>query len=130
MMHQEEVMPKSVLALPVSVEQLAAAIRQMSPADRQRLLELAPELCQAAVQMSPRMPEEAQVAVERVRAEVVQVLAAQWLWPDEPFVGDLTLGQYLDLPDEERARLWAAWTDVALDSLEERDVRPDALPAG
>ena len=123
-------MSKSVLALPVSIEQLAVAIRRMSPADQQRLLELVPELRRAAKQPPPRTLDEARVSVERVRAEVAQAFAAQRLSPDEPFVGDLTLGQYLDLPDEARARLWNAWTDVDLDGIEERDVRPDALPAG
>ena len=123
-------MSKSVLALPVSIEQLAVAIRRMSPADQQRLLELVPELRRAATQPPPRTLDEARVSVERVRAEVAQAFAAQRLSPDEPFVGDLTLGQYLDLPDEALARLWNAWTDEDLDGIEERDVRPDALPAG
>jgi len=37
-------MTKSVLALPVTIEQIATAIKQMSPAERQRLFELVPEL--------------------------------------------------------------------------------------
>lgn len=121
-------MSSSVPLLPVSIEQLAAAIRHMSLADQQRLLALVPELHQAATQLSSQTPDEV-VAVERLRAEVVQALAGQSLLPDEPFIGDLTLGQYLALPDAERARLWDAWADVGLDQLEERDVRPDAVPA-
>ena len=50
-MHQERVMSQAVFALPVSVEQLATAIRQMSAADRQRLLILVPELRQEATQL-------------------------------------------------------------------------------
>jgi len=122
-------MSQAVFALPVSVEQLAAAIRQMSPADRQRLLTLVPELRQEATQAPPRTRDEAGAAVARIQAEVRQALGGQLLSPDEPFVGDLTLGQYLDLPDEERARLWHAWTDVDMHELEERDVRRDAAPA-
>jgi hypothetical protein len=121
-------MSQAVFALPVSVEQLAAAIRQMSSADRQRLLTLVPELHQEATQLPPRTLDEAQAAVERVQAEVLQALGGQLLSTDEPFLGDLTLGQYLDLPDEERARLWKTWADVDLNTLEERDVRPDAAP--
>ena len=123
-------MSQSILALPVSVEQLAAVIRRMSPAERQRLLALVPELRQDATQLPARLLDEARASVEEVRAEVAQVVAGQLLSPDEPFVGDLTLGQYLDLPDEERARLWKAWADIALDDVEERDVRSDAMPAG
>ena len=123
-------MAPSVIALPVSVEQLAAAIRHMSPADQRRLLDLVPELRQAATQLPPETLDEARAAVERVRAEVVQACAGQPLSLDAAFIGEVTLGQYLDLPEEERARLWTAWADVDLDRLEERDVRPDALSAG
>jgi len=104
----------AVLALPVSVEQIAAAIRQMRSADQQRLLDMVPELRQAATQVSSRTLDEARVSVERLRAEVAQALGGQRLSPDAPFLGDLTLRQYLDLPDEERARLWEAETDVDL----------------
>jgi len=122
-------MARSVLALPISIEQLAAVIRQMNAADRQRLLALAPELRQDALQLPPHTPDSAQEAVERLRTEVLYALQGQRLSPDEPFLEGLTLGAYLALPDEERARLWAVWTEVALDHIEEKDVRPDAAPA-
>ena len=121
-------MSRSVPMLPVSIEQLAAAIRQMSLADQQRLLELVPELRQAATQWPSRTSDE-MASVERLRTEVVQALAGQRLSSNEPFMGDLTLGQYLALPKEERVRLWDAWADVDLDKIEEKDVRPDAVPA-
>jgi hypothetical protein len=122
-------MTTSVFTLPISIEQLATVIRHMTPVDRQRLLDLVPELRQEATRVPPRTPDEAQAAIERVREKVTQALAGQLLAPDEPFVGDLTLGQYLNLPDEARARLWEAWADGNLHQLEERDVRPDAVPA-
>jgi len=115
-------MTRSVFALPVSVEQIAAAIKQMNPTDRQRLLSLVPELRQAAMQTPPRTLDEARDTSERVRAEVMQALEGQLLSPAEPFIGDFTLGQYLDLPDEERARLWNEWAEVDLEALEELDV--------
>lgn len=122
-------MARSVLALPISIEQLAAVIRQMNAADRQRLLALAPDLRQDALQLPPHAPDTTRSAVERVRAEVLQALNGQLLSPDEPFLEGLTLGAYLALPDAERARLWAEWTELALDHVEEKDVRPDAAPA-
>jgi hypothetical protein len=118
-----------VLALPISMEQLATVIRHMTPADRQRLLALVPELRQEALHPSPCVRDEARDAVERVRAEVLQALDGQLLSVNEPFLGELTLGQYLDLPDTERARLWNVWTDVSLEGIEERDVSPEAIPA-
>src|SRR5262245_2902425 len=122
-------MTTSVFALPISIEQLATVIRHMTPVDRQRLLDLVPELRQEATRVPPRTPDEAQAAIERVREKVTQALAGQPLAPDEPFVGDLTLGQYLNLPDEERACLWETWANGDLYQLEERDVRPNAVPA-
>jgi hypothetical protein len=123
-------MAGSVFALPVSVEQIAAVIKQMNPADRQRLLGLVPELHQAAMQAPPRTLDEARDAAERVRTEVIQALGSQLLSPAEPFIGDFTLGQYLDLPDEDRVRLWDEWTEVDLEELEELDVQPDTVSAG
>lgn len=122
-------MTTSMFALPISIEQLATVIRHMTPVDRQRLLDLVPELRQEATQVPSRTLDEVQAAIERVREKVTQALAGQLLLPDEPFVGDLTLGQYLELPDEARAHLWEAWADGDLHQLEERDVRPDAVPA-
>jgi len=41
----------------------------------------------------------------------------------------MTLKQYLDLPDEDRARMWEEWSEIDLEEVEELDVSPDALPA-
>lgn len=122
--NEERVVP--VLALPVSVEQIAATVRQMRPADQQRLLNMVPELRQVAIQGPPRTADEARASAERLRAEVV--LANQRLSPDDPFLGGLTLRHYLDLPDEERARLWEGEADVDLYEVKEREVQPDAMP--
>jgi len=100
----------------------------MSPADHQRLLDMVPELRQAAIQPPPRTLDEARASVERLRGEVTQALAGEQLSPDDPFLGDLTVRQYLDLPDEERARLWEAEADVDLYEVKGREGRPDAMP--
>lgn len=122
-------MARSIFALPVSVEQVAAVIKQMSPSDRRRLLSLVPELRQAAVEARPRTMEEARGAVNRLREEVKEALGGQLLSPTEPFLEGMTLEQYLDLPDEERSRLWEEWSEVELEEIEELDVSPSALPA-
>jgi hypothetical protein len=119
----------SRLALPISVEQVAIVIRQMSRTDRERLLDLAPDLRQIARQMEHLWLDDKSAVVERVRAEVTQALAGQRLSLDEPFLGELTLGQYLQLPDVERGQLWDDWGQVDLEELEELDVRPDAVLA-
>lgn len=113
-------MANSVIALPVSVEQVAAAIRQMKLTDRKRLVELVPELRQELTAM-PRTREQALATVERLRVEIRQALAGAKLSPDEPFLGNLTLGEYLDLPDDKRAELWDEWAGIKLDEVEERE---------
>jgi hypothetical protein len=121
-------MAKTIFALPVSIEQVATVIKQMSAADREQLCALVPELRQASVQTSPRTLDEAQVAVEQVRAEVLREFGAQPLAPTEPFLDGLTVEEYLALPDEERAQKWGKWAGTDWERLKERDVEPDALP--
>jgi len=123
-------MSKTVFALPVSVEQIAAAIKQMSPAEQRRLLDLVPELRQAIIQPASRTEEEARETVEVLRAQVMRALEGRSLSPSEPFLGDLTLEQYLELTDQERAKLWEQWAEQSVEDFEELDVRSDAVPAG
>ena len=127
---KETARTSSIFALPVSVEQVAAVIKQMGAADRQRLLTLVPELQRTAKEEPVRTVEEARAAVEQVRTEVLQALGDKPLSPEEPFLDDLTLGAYLELSDDDRARRWEEWAEVDLEELEELDVRADAVPAG
>jgi len=99
------------------------AIKQMSPASRQRLFDLVPELRQTPPP-APRAIYEARANVAIVREQVQQAIAGQKFSPDDPFLGGLTLKQYLDLPDEERARLWESLTDKTWAEAEERDALP------
>ena len=122
-------MSETVVALPVSVEQIASAIRQMDQEDRERLFDLVPDLRQVAHQPSARPHGQAQASAARLQAEVLAALGEP-LAPDEPFLGNLTLDQYHALPDEEKAHLWDKWADLDLMDLEEQEVAPDALPAG
>ena len=59
MSREETARTSSIFALPVSVEQVATVIKQMSPADRQRLLALVPELQRAVKEEPARTVEEA-----------------------------------------------------------------------
>ncbi|MBI5563668.1 MAG: AbrB/MazE/SpoVT family DNA-binding domain-containing protein [Chloroflexi bacterium] len=99
--------------MPVSIEQLAIAIRQMSLADRKRLLDLAPELRETATSQ-PRTLQEARASAEYTQAVVQTVLGNERLSADTPFINGFTLGQYLDLPDERRARMWDRRTSMTL----------------
>jgi hypothetical protein len=112
----------------LSLEQIAALIKLMSPEERRQLITLVPELRQEAMQ-TQRTLDDARESVEKLRQELLQELGGQPLSPDEPFLGGLTLGQYLDLPEAERAKLWDEWGDIDLEELEELEVRPDAMLA-
>ena len=117
------------LALPVSIEQVAVVIKQMSRSDRERLLDLAPELRQMPPYAARPQEDRGLAMVERMRVEVSRALGGQLLSLSEPFLGDLTLGRYLELPDGERGRLWDAWAEIEPEELAELDVHLDAVLA-
>jgi len=123
-------MSNTVVSMPVAIEQIAVVLRNMSPEDRKRLLELVPELRHELPFQPQRTVSQAQASVEAIRQELISGLEGQPLSDEEPFLGDLTLGEYLALPDIRRAQLWDEWSETANLSWEEIDVRSDALPAG
>ena len=102
----------------------------MSRRERQRLLELVPELWETPTRPSSRALPKGQSDVDQLRQEITAALDGRLLSPDEPFLDNLTLGDYLDLPDTDRARLWENWTAEEAVSWEEVDVHNGALPAG
>lgn len=120
----------SVTALPVTVEQIAVAVRKMSRVDQQHLLDLVPDLRQLASWPPARTVGEAMATVEAFRGEVLAALDGQPLSPDEPFLEGLTLGQYEALSDDLKADLWNEWAEIDLMELGEIEVRPDVLPPG
>ena len=119
-----------VFAMPVSVEQIAAVIKQMDQTEQERLLDLVPSLRQVATRRPVRTAEQTQANIARLQTEVLAALDNQPLSPDDPFLGDLTLGQYHALSDEKKAKLWDEWADVDLMALEEQEAKPNALSAG
>ena len=52
------------------------------------------------------------------------------LSPSEPFLGNLTLGQYHALTEDEKQKLWDEWAGADLMELDEREAAPDAQSAG
>ena len=122
-------MQRAIVPMPVTIEQVAAVVRNMSRKERQRLLELVPELRETPnSSLSPQAAKD-QALVEQLRREILTALDGRFLIPDEPFLDAMTLGAYLDLPDAERTRLWDRWEQDGAVSWEEVDVRADALPA-
>jgi hypothetical protein len=119
----------SIFPLPVSLEQISLVIRKMSREEQRRLLDLAPDLREAALQVPNRMESQAREAALRLQEEIRADLYGELLSPEEPFLGNMTLGEYLTLPEEEKYALWEAWEDTDLMELDEREVSSDALPA-
>ena len=119
----------SMFALPVSVEQIAAVINQMSDVEQQRLLTLTPQLHQVAVATPVYTQAQIEESIVAVQAEVLALLNHQPIGGDAPFLGNLTLDEYHALPEEEKARLWDELAGNDLFNLEEQDVAAHALPA-
>ncbi|MBN2390056.1 MAG: toxin-antitoxin system HicB family antitoxin [Anaerolineae bacterium] len=119
----------TIFSLPVSLEQISLAIRRMSREEQRRLLDLAPDLREAALQVSTRTESQAREAMARLQEELRANLGGELLSPEEPFLGNMTLGEYLALPEEEKRTLWEAWEGTDLMELDEREVSSDALPA-
>ena len=122
-------MGNSVVTLPVSVEQIAAAINQMSDGEQQRLLTLTPQLRQVAVATPMRTKAQIGASVAALQTEVLALLNQQPLSDETRFLGGLTLTEYHALPDEDKARLWDELAGSNLLDLDEKEVAPYALPA-
>ena len=122
-------MQSAIVPMPVTIEQVAAVVRNISRKERQRLLELVPELRETPNTPASLQAAQDQAPVEQLRQEILAALDGRFLAPDEPFLDAMTLGDYLDLPDAERTRLWDRWERDRVVSWEEVDVRADALPA-
>ena len=122
-------MGNSVVTLPVSVEQIAAAINQMSDGEQQRLLTLTPQLRQVAVATPVRTKAQIGASVAALQTEVLALLNQQPLSDETRFLGGLTLTEYHALPDEGKARLWDELAGSDLLDLDEKEVVPYALPA-
>jgi hypothetical protein len=86
-------------------------VRNMSRAERQRLLELVPDLRETPT--SPLTLPKDPAIVDQLRQELLAALDGRPLTPEVSFLDNLTLGDYLDLPATERARLWDRWATDA-----------------
>jgi len=121
-------MQNNFVSMPVTIEQVALVVRNMSRKDRRRLLELVPELQEMPSMSHPAQITKDQPSVEQLQKEILATLDGQFMAPDEPFLNNLTVGEYLNLPDVERGHLWDKWTATTDLLWEEVDVHPDALP--
>ena len=89
---------------------------------------MVPESATDAIKQK-KLVDEADQAVEQLKEDLLTELGGEPLSSDEPFLDGFTLGQYLELSEAERAKLWDKWSEVALEDIEEVEARPNALPA-
>lgn len=122
-------MPVAVAKRPMTVQQIATVVKQLSLPDQRQLLDLVPNLRWVAQKRPVRTAEEIEASVVAVRAELMSALNYQPVSRDAPFLGGLTLGEYLALPDSEQALVWDEAAEIDWDDLEEVEVSPDALLA-
>lgn len=120
----------TIVSMPVAIEQIAAVLRNISREERRRLLDLVPELREELREQPGRTISQAQESAQAMRQALITDLGKELLSNEAAFLGDLTLGEYLALPDEERALLWDQWAETPALPWTEIDVRADALPAG
>ena len=120
-------MSQTVILLPVSLEQIAVAVKQMSRSDQYRLLDLVPDLRQRASTPTVQPLVEWPPELDDLRAQVMAALGNKPLTPDEPFMDGLTIGEYLALNNEEEDTLWEQLADVDLLDIDEVEVMPDAV---
>lgn len=120
-------MSRAVWPMPVSVEQIAVAVRQMDAEERRRLIDLVPDLREAL--NLDRALHQAKKSAQVLQEETLERMGGEYLEPDEPFLGGLTLEAYWKLSDEERERLWAEWSEEDWGAVEEVDVSLGAVSA-
>lgn len=123
-------MSNTIVSMPVAIEQIAAVLRNIGREERRRLLDLVPELREELREQPGRTVSQAQESAEAMRQMLITGLGDEFLSHEASFLDDLTLGEYLALPDEERALLWERWAEIPALPWTEIDVRADALPAG
>ena len=114
-------MAQRVAQIPHRVVQVARLIRGLSPGEREQLKALVPDL--------QRLPE-AKLMIDKggLRDYIQQELAKVGgeypsLTEADPFLGGLTVGEYLALPDEDRERIWEGVVSVEREG-RSYDVKP------
>ena len=122
-------MQQTLVTMPVSVEQIAVAIQQMSLEEQRRLLILVPDLSKIAQEPPAKMFTQEQANLEELRAQVLAALGNQPLSPDELFLGGLTIAQYDALTEPEKDALWDQLAGIDLMDMEEIEAHIDAVPA-
>ncbi len=115
---------------PVLVQQVARLIHTFNQQQLHQLFELAPELETALLQRVDISDEQAELALYFNRQ--LEAFAESPLMQDsDPFVGNLTVGEFFALPESEQDRIWNEAHLAEERKLKgyEHPIQPNALPA-
>ena len=112
------------------INRVATLVRQMTPTQRERLLDLAPDLRRDVLARAKKQAGLADYFENRMR-EVLSNEFMQSPPPEEEFLGPYTLDEFCTLPEDEQVRLWdqahaQAWEEL---SDVEYPTRSDAVSA-
>jgi hypothetical protein len=119
----------------ISIERVAHIIREMSAEEKGYLVYLVPELREVEPLKPPEQPlRPSEEFLEQLRQEILEARDGVPPSDEDPFIGGLTVGEYLGLSDEEQEELWDELYAKASAELDEENyehpVKPDALIAG
>lgn len=126
-------MAETVTQERLSVEQVANIIRQMSPQEKEKLLRLVPDL--QKVEPREEKPTPARWDEAELREYFLKRMEelggeSRPMQDDDPFLGGLTVREYLELSDEEDKAMWDrlyAEAEKEIGEYEEFEVKPDAV---
>ena len=119
----------------ISIGRVARIIREMSAEEKGYLVYLVPELREVEPLKPPEQPLRPSAEfLEQLREKILKARGGVPPSDEDPFIGGLTVGEYLALSDEEQEELWDELYAKASAELDEENyehpVKPDALIAG
>ena len=103
------------------VRQVAELARRLSREEIQELIQLVPQLCKEATGKQSDLVHWAREQVAQYRDE------SHPMQGEDAFIGDTTVEAYFALPEAERERIWNELYATAIETTQEREVKPDAM---
>ena len=110
------------------VLQVAKLVRLLSRDEVRQLIRLVPQLQAEREVVADKRKDLVRWAREQMAPYELQTRPMQ---DEEPFLGDVSVATYFDLPEAEREHIWDQLYADAIEAVEERQVKSDAVvPAG
>jgi hypothetical protein len=106
------------------VQQVAELIRRLNRDEIRQLIRLVPPLLEEREKTIGRRDGLAQWAREQMAPYANQARPMQ---PQDAFLSDMTVEAYFALAEAERERIWDELYVAAIESAQEREVKPDAI---